>query len=436
MASPASWQAQLHQAHTLLGQGNAAAAELLYRQLLNAGLENATLLGNLGVICWQSGRYGEMEQLLRRALQLEPANADAHYNLALVLAQRGAAAEAISHYRQALPLASSRLQGSIHWNLSKLLLRQGHYAAGWQHYEWRRHKAQPLPPICQPGMPAWDGRSPLDGELVLVGEQGLGDMLQFLRYAPAMAAFAPQVALGLPEKLHGLVRSSKLPVKLLSPAHVSAQRNGHWLPLLSVPGLLGVCPEAVQVEAPYLQVPPERLQHWRQRLRAELAPGERLVGLHWQGNPATETSELRGRSLPLQALDPLAEIAGVRFVSLQKGPGSEQLAGSAIASRLVACQGAVDACWDFVDTGAMLLACDLLISSDSALVHLAGALGAPTWLLLHHGSDWRWGEAGDTSFWYPSLRLFRQQQPGDWAGVIATLQRDLRRWPGQRSAQP
>ena len=418
---PPPSRAELDRAHALMLEGDLKAAEGLYRQLLNAGVENASLFSNLGVICWQSSRYGEMEQLLRRALQLEPSNADAHYNLAQVLAQRGAGNEAISHYRQALPLASSRLQGSIHWNLSKLLLRQGDYAAGWRHYEWRRHKAQPLPPICQPGMPAWDGRTPLESELVLVGEQGLGDMLQFLRYAPAMAAFAPQVALGLPEKLHGLVSSSGLPVKLLSPAEVSDQRQGHWLPLLSVPGLLGVSPEAVQAQAPYLQVPPERVQHWRQRLRAALDAGERLVGLHWQGNATTETSELRGRSLPLQALAPLAALAGVRFVSLQKGPGSEQLACSAFASRMVACQAEVDACWDFVETGSIALSCDLLISSDSALVHLAGALGVTTWLLLHHSCDWRWGEEGESTFWYPSLRLFRQQHPGDWGAVIGRV---------------
>ncbi len=421
MPSPQGRQdrdAQLQQAQALMVKGNLQAAEDLYRQLLDAGVENAGLLSNLAVICWQSDRHGEMEQLLRRALRLQPRHASAHYNLALVLAQRGAGAEAIDHYRQALPLAASELQGSIHWNLSKLLLRQGDYAEGWEHYEWRRHKARPLPPICPPGMPAWDGRSPIADQLVLVGEQGLGDMLQFLRYAPAMGAYAPQVALCLPEKLHGVVRSSGLAVSLLRPAEARAQRHGVWLPLLSAPALLGVRPEAVQVEAPYLQVPADRVEHWRQHLRAGLPAEERLVAIHWQGDPATETSELRGRSLPLQWLAPLARIQGVRLVSLQKGPGSEQLAGSAIAQRLVPCQAVVDSCWDFVETGAIALACDLVISTDSALVHLAGGLGAPTWLLLHHTSDWRWGEQGDSTFWYPSMRLFRQQWAGDWGEVI------------------
>lgn len=412
---------ELQRAHALMKQGDLQTAEQLYRQLLDRGVENAALLSNLGVICWQNGNYGEMEQLLRRALQLEPRNADSHYNLALVLAQRGNGGEAIHHYRQALPLASSQLVGSIHWNLAKLLLRQGEYAEGWQHYEWRRRKAQPLPPICQPGMAPWPGGPVADGELVLVGEQGLGDMIQFLRYAPAMAAFAPRVSLVLPEKLHGLVRCSALPVQLLSPAEGRAQRHGAWLPLLSAPGHLGVSSERVLVDAPYLQVPVERVQHWRRRLRAGMGRRERLIGLNWQGNPATETSELRGRSLPLQSLAPLAQLPGLRFVSLQKGAGSEQLPGSALAPRLVTCQAEVDRCWDFVETGAIALACDLLITCDTALTHLAGALGVTTWLLLHHTSDWRWGEAGDTTFWYRSMRLFRQQSTGGWSGVITAV---------------
>ena len=423
-------EAELRRATALLQQGQEQAAEQLYRRLLARGVETPTLLGNLAVICWRQGRLTEMETLLRRSLARDPEQGDALYNLGLVLAQRGAHQEAVAHYRRALPLAAADLQGSIHWNLSKLLLRCGHYAEGWEHYEWRRHKRQPLPPICPPGMPAWQEGPVADGELVLVGEQGLGDMIQFLRYAPAMAGLAPRIALALPEKLHGLVRAAALPVQLLTPAELSAQRHGQWLPLLSCPRLLGVSASNVVVPAPYLQIPEERRRHWRQRLRAGLEPGQRLIAIHWQGNPATETNELQGRSLPLEQLAPLAQLEGVRLVSLQKGAGHEQLAESALASRLVACQAEVDACWEFVDTGAMLLACDLLISSDSALVHLAGAIGAPCWLLLHHSSDWRWGADGDTSFWYPSLRLFRQRQPGDWAGLMAAVLASLQPGPG------
>jgi tetratricopeptide (TPR) repeat protein len=260
-----------------------------------------------------------------------------------------------------------------------------------------------------------------------MGEQGLGDMIQFLRYAPLMQRWADRVALCLPEKLHGLVASSGLPVRLLTPAQAMAQGHGQWLPLLSAPRLLGVGPERVQVAAPYLKVAAERLAYWRQQLRGGLAAGEQLVGLHWQGNPATETNELEGRSLPLEALAPLAQRAGLRFVSLQKGPGSDQLNSCSFRARFVDCQEDVDAAWDFADCAAISLACDLVISSDSALAHLAGAVGAPTWLLLHQHSDWRWGEAGDRSWWYGSMRLFRQQEGEGWETVVAKVAKALMR---------
>jgi tetratricopeptide (TPR) repeat protein len=414
-------QQLLQHAHGLLQNGRDAEAEAIYQQLVQMDRADANLLSNLAVICWRREAYAAMEEWLRQALQLDPYHSDAHYNLALALSQRGASREAISHYRQALSRAQGQRVGSIHWNLSKLLLRTGDYTQGWVHYEWRRFKAQPLPPICPPGMPPWQGRERVRGELVLVGEQGLGDMIQFLRYAPLMQRWADQVALCLPEKLHALVAGSGLPVRLLSPTQAMAQRHGQWWPLLSAPGLLGVNPEQMQMAEPYLKVPAERLAHWRQLLRRDLAAGERLVGLHWQGNPATETNELRGRSLPLHAFAPLAKLAGLRFVSLQKGPGSEQLSSCSFRKQFVTSQAAVDATWNFVDTAAITLACDLVISSDSALAHLAGAVGAPTWLLLHQHSDWRWGETGMRSGWYRSLRLFRQQQVGDWAAVIATV---------------
>jgi tetratricopeptide (TPR) repeat protein len=420
-------QQLLQQAHGLLRNGHDAKAEAIYQSLVQMGRADANLLSNLAVICWRREAYAAMEEWLRQALQLDPHHSDAHYNLALALSQRGASREAISHYRQALSRAQGQRVGSIHWNLSKLLLRTGDYAQGWEHYEWRRFKAQPLPTICPPGMPPWDGRKRVPGELVLVGEQGLGDMIQFLRYAPRMQRWADGVALCLPEKLHDLVAHSGLPVRLLSPAQAMAQRHGQWWPLLSAPGLLGVNPERMQMAEPYLKVPAERLAHWRQRLRGDLAAGERLVGLHWQGNPATETNELRGRSLPLHAFAPLAQLAGMRFVSLQKGPGSEQLSSCSFRNRFVNSQAEVDATWNFVDTAAITLACDLVISSDSALAHLAGAVGATTWLLLHQHSDWRWGEAGTSSGWYRSMHLFRQQQGGDWAAVITKVAKALLR---------
>jgi len=432
---PQDQSALLQQAQALLVQGNLAAAEAIYRQLLGAGVEDASLLSNLAVICWQRDQHDEMERLLRHALRLQPRNASAHYNLALVLAQRGAGSEAIHHYRQALPLASSELQASIRWNLSKLLLRQGDYPEGWQHYEWRRHKAKPLPPICQPGMPAWDGRSVISDALVLVGEQGLGDMLQFLRYMPALQQTQRDLWLCLPPPLIELARVSGLAPRVLTPEEWEAtpmpQRPSQWVPLLSLAWHLGVTPQQPLVDAPYLQSTPHSRRSWRQRIRA--ASCRAVVALHWQGN--REHGHLLGRSLPLEQLAPLADLEGIELLSLQKCYGSEQLQACSFRQRFLSCQPEVEDCWSFVDTAAMVQACDLVITTDSALAHLAGALGAPTWLLLHHPPDWRWGEQGDSTFWYPSMRLFRQQQRGDWPAVIDRVKLELQSWLACRRSQ-
>ena len=146
------------------------------------------------------------------------------------------------------------------------------------------------------------------------------------------------------------------------------------------------------------------------------------MGLHWQGNPEAERRDsARGRSLPLALLEPLAGIPGLRLLSLQKGPGAEQLARCSFRSAFHPGQAAVDDAWDFLDTAAIAGCCDLIISADSGLVHLAGGLGLPLWLLLQQVPDWRWGLDGEDSHWYPSLRLFRQRRSGDWPELIARL---------------
>jgi ADP-heptose:LPS heptosyltransferase len=154
---------------------------------------------------------------------------------------------------------------------------------------------------------------------------------------------------------------------------------------------------------------------WRDRLGSSEAP---LIGLHWQGNPSSEISGLQGRSFPLELFAPIAAALQIRLVALQKGPGHEQLQACSFRDRFVACQPQVDASWEFLDAAAILRHCDLLITNDTALAHLAGALGHPTWLLLHHVPDWRWGLQGDTTPWYPSLRLWRQHRRGDWPELL------------------
>jgi hypothetical protein len=378
---------------------------------------------HLGVAQRQEGDLEGAIASYRRALASKPLYAAAHNNLAIALQERGDLEEAAHHYRQAIALKPN--QASAHTNLGILLLLQGHYAQGWAEYDWRHAVAEAGWGLhVRPRTPPWDGRRPLQpGEtLLLACEQGLGDTLQFMRYALPLRQRGVAVRLCAQEPLHGLIRASGLDPAPIAPAAVDPDGADPWLPLLSLPGVLGVSVENPLLSEPYLQPTPERLEHWRQRLAGETGP---LIAIGWQGNPLPERTTLRGRSLPLETFAPLAERTGARLVSLQKGFGAEQLTGCSFRDRFVGCQPEVDATWDFLDAAAILACCDLVISSDSALAHLAGGLGRPTWLLLRDIPDWRWGLAGEGSVWYPSLRLFRQRQPGDWGEVLERVAVEL-----------
>jgi len=179
----------------------------------------------------------------------------------------------------------------------------------------------------------------------------------------------------------------------------------------------------VIIDAPYLAADPEKTKHWANAM----APGKggSLIGFNWQGNPLTENSFFRGRSFPLETYAPLAELEGCEWVSLQKGPGSEQLEHCSFRHRFVAAQAEIDQAWDFVETLSILQVCDLVITSDTSVAHLAGALGRPTWVLLKYVPDWRWGLEGSSTPWYPTMRLFRQQEANNWEPVIAAVREAL-----------
>ena len=441
----------------LIERGDLEAAERLCRQRIADGARDASLHTSLAGLCGRGGRWPELREQVglalaldpedprahnllgvaqrqagdldgaiasyRRALASRPTYAGAHNNLAIALQERGDLEEATHHYRRSIALNPN--QASAHTNLGMLLLLQGQFAQGWAEYDWRHAMPEAGWGLhVRPRTPPWDGLRPLaPGEtLLLICEQGLGDSLQFMRYALPLRQRGVAVRLCAQEPLHGLIRASGLDPAPIAPAAVDPEHTDPWLPLLSLPGVLGVSAENPLLQEPYLQAPPERLEHWRQRLAGEARP---LIAIAWQGNPLPERTTLRGRSLPLEAFAPLAERTGARLISLQKGFGAEQLEVCPFRDHFVACQPEVDATWDFLDAAAILACCDLVISSDTALAHLAGGLGRPTWLLLRDIPDWRWGLAGEGSVWYPSLRLFRQRQPGDWGEVLERVAGEL-----------
>lgn len=231
------------------------------------------------------------------------------------------------------------------------------------------------------------------------------------------------------EKLLGLIEASALATTTITPEAASRLEPMSWLPLLSLPQVLGVTPENPIATESYLRVPEEAQATWQHRLCTARMP---LVGINWQGNPRAEAnSNLKGRSLSLNELQPLAEIDSIRLLSLQKGAGSEQVAQSCFSDRFIPEQHLVDEAWDFIETAAIVQACDLIITSYTMVAHLAGGLGKPVWLLLAHVPDWRWGLEGEQSFWYPTMRLFRQRQRGEWGEVVNRVATAVRReWAG------
>jgi len=214
------------------------------------------------------------------------------------------------------------------------------------------------------------------------------------------------VSLCAPPKLHGLIQASGIAATISTPEEANAVTTGKWLPLLSLPGHLNVRPDNPLVDTPYIKVPEQKVFHWRQKLATEKRP---VIGINWQGNPEAEKQLLHARSLPLSAFAPVVETTGVSLLSLQKGFGSEQLADCSFLQRFVGCQNEISGIWDFVDIAAMILNCDLIITNDTAVAHPAGGLGVTTWLVLSKLPDWRW-DTKETSFRYPSMRLFRQRE--------------------------
>ena len=421
------------EAHSNLGAalqeaGDFQRAEQHCRAALALRPQFAEAHSNLGNALQSQGNLEDAIAAYGQALALRPDFAQAHVNCGMALHCRGDRAAAIAAYQQALALDPAN--AGAHANLAMALLAQGDYDQGWIEYQWRWRTGKIQRPALMDRLPAWDPAGPplAPGEpLLLLSEQGLGDVLQFLRYAPALQRrTGADLVLCVPEPLLELARLAGVADQLCSLEQAQALEAGRWLPLLSAPALLGVTAAQPLVNEPYLRVPEQRRAAWTDRLQASLQTSEAaIIGLNWQGAPHTETNILRGRSLPLAEFAPLAKTKGIELMSLQKGFGSEQLKQASFADRFIACQPLIDQTWDFVDTASIILACDLVITSDTVVAHLAGGLGVPTWLLLHPVPDWRWGLEGSNTAWYPSMRLFRQSPGGSWAELLLAVKQAL-----------
>ncbi|GAB2179910.1 tetratricopeptide repeat protein [Denitratisoma sp. agr-D3] len=422
-------QAEVHANLALLleDRGALAEAESHYRRALALKPEQSQILLNFGAMLAGQKRFAEAEDGYRRALAITPDSPAVLSNLGVLLASLKREAEAEQCYRRALALAPDHRKSAF--NLAYLLLRQGRYEEGWQRLESRDWYA-PLEDYLT--CPRWRGEA-LAGKSLLIGfEAGHGDMIQLCRYAALVKARgARQVSvLCHPGLVSLFARMPAVDEALAVDAPFPASGWDFWAPPLSLPGLFQTRLDTIPAALPYLNADPARIGHWAEVLgpRREAL----RVGLVWQGNPRFENDAERSLA-SLALLAPLADVAGIRWISLQKGRGEAEAAqppaGWAIdewGSR----------CVDFADTAALVMNLDLVIAVDTAVAHLSGALGKSCWLLLpDYQTDWRWLKEREDTPWYPGvMRLFRQPAGGGWGPVIERVKNALQALV--RSTQP
>lgn len=382
---------------------------------------NSSAARLLGVIQGEKGHYTSAIKHLLLARDLDPLNADCLLDLGLIYWLAKDVRSAFSTYTRVVELDPENTLANL--SLSMLFLQTGERFLGWELYEWRLHPSRPSPLLVQAFGERWDGTPNKNLKLLLISEQGLGDVLQFIRLAPLLRRGLAKVALCAQQKLIPLIDQSSLVDEVLDASKAINLIGYQWIPLLSVPRLLSL--QNITAESynqPYLRADKTRAEHWKAKLAST---GSLKIALHWQGNPEAEHGVLSGRSLPLDLLAPLAELPGITFLSLQKGAGSEQLESCSFRHAFTDVQDEISFAMSFLDTAAILENCDLVITNDTALAHLSGGLGRPTWLLLHQVPDWRWGLRGEHTHWYPTMRLFRQRRPHDWPEVIRRVRLSL-----------
>ncbi len=418
--SPNDPEAHANLGAALLDAGSTKQAAAALERALALFPHHPNALYNLGLARQQDWRLDEAIALYRRSLAAGQRDPECAVNLGIALKDSGDTAAAVETYKQVL--AADPGNAGARYNLALALLLDGDFANGWAAYEARWHTPHFRHARRDLDGPVWDGR-PLPGKtLLLQGEQGLGDVLQFSRYAAVAKASGAQVVLRCRPRLVELLSNADGIDAIVSEREDPPAFDA-WAHLMSLPHILGTTPETVPAQVPYVHPDPARVEKWRKALAP--LPGLKL-GIGWQGDPGY-AGDAR-RSIPLAAFTPLARLPDVSLISLQKGPGRQQFTGLPADVSLTDLGPQLDEDGGaFTDTAAVLQSLDLVITSDTALAHVAGATGRPVWLALPHMPDWRWMRGRDDSPWYPTMRLFRQPTPGDWDGVFAAIATALAR---------
>jgi hypothetical protein len=368
-------------------------------------------LDNLGRALAEQGHLDDAAAKFRASITLRPGYAEAHSNLGTVLKEQGQLEAAITCFRTSI-LHKPDL-ADAHHNLGITLLTRGDLTEGWQEYEWRWDIPAPADARRNFAQPQWRGEDGSGRTLLIHAEQGFGDTIQFCRYAALARARGFKVVLEVQPPLARLLQSLVGADQLVARGDKLPDFDLHC-PMLSLPLALGTTLETIPGNAGYLSADATRFAAWQSRLSQSMGAAPR-IGLAWAGGSATKSD--RQRSLRWEQLASLLDLPGFEFYSLQLS-GQEAVSDSRLINYMPEIQ-------DFADTAALVANLDLIISVDTAVAHLAGALGKPVWLLNRFDPDWRWFVGRQDSPWYPTLRQFRQAKPGEWQAVVTEVGRNL-----------
>ena len=423
-----------------------------YRETLRLVPESVDALIALAQTLVALKRTDEAKECLSRAIEIDPANVEAHLKLAVIFQNESSYPEAEAHFRSVQRAAGDRIEAlfglfsirmnrgswdeageyierilslwpdnpEAHFFHGTLLLMKGEFAKGWPEFEHRMQCQNRFPRDF--AQPLWDG-SPAQGKTILVyAEWGFGDALQFLRYVPLVdeRAAGAKVLIEVHHNMVPLLEESGF-------ANVvdrggAAREFDYQVPLLSLPAVFETSLATVPDQTPYILAKPQRIERWRQRL---FGIDGFKIGIHWQGSPAYSND--RHRSMSLSHFKALAQVAGVRLISLQKGAGTEQIAQLSESFSVIELAGMDDEGGAFMDSAAVMKNLDLVITSDSAIAHLAGAMAVPVWVALGFAPEWRFLLDREDSPWYPSMRLFRQAALDDWPELFERIASELSR---------
>jgi tetratricopeptide (TPR) repeat protein len=449
--APAMISASFNLAQRFKANGRMDEAAALYREAITYHPTSSAAINNLGNIYQDQERLTEAITCYRQVVALEPHLAEGHYNLGSALRLNEAFEEALVCLHRAVQLKpdyaeawnnlaltcknigdldralicfhhSLALKPDLavaHWNRSFVHLLKEDFTAGWADFEWRFGMPQrkAIYPFQLAGV-RWFGQVAPGASILVHDEQGLGDTLQFVRYLPLVKDRCRKVILETRAELIPLLQKCNGVDDIIvrSTNGIPAAEYDYFIPLMSLPGLFQTTDRTIPWNGPYVESDANKASQWR----AQMASAQLKIGLVWAGRP--QHTNDKNRSCKLNDLLPLFRLPGIHYVGLQKGSGSDQ---AAMLPPDIAFMNLGDQLQDFSDTAALLANLDLLISVDTAVVHLAGAMGKPVWAMIPFIPDWRWGMQRENCLWYPTLRMFRQSHPKNWSGVVDQMRREL-----------